>query len=77
MNDFMFQGSVQNAKLSSMLIYSQYQNVCDEISGKIFQEKNFSKDWDSIYVHPSELDNGMSKKGMRKITTPNACDGIT
>lgn len=66
----MFQGSVQNAKLSSMLIYSQYQNVCDEISGKIFQEKNFSKDWDSIYVHPSELDNGMSKKGMRKITTP-------
>ena len=70
MNDFMFQGSVQNAKLSSMLIYSQYQNVRDEISGKIFQEKNFSKDWDSIYVHPSELDNGMSKKGMRKITTP-------
>ena len=66
----MFQGSVQNAKLSSMLIYSQYQNVRDEISGKIFQEKNFSKDWDSIYVHPSELDNGMSKKGMRKITTP-------
>lgn len=70
MNDFMFQGSVQNAKLSSMLIYSQYQNVRDEISGKIFQEKNFSKDWDSIYVHPSELDNGMSKKGMRKITAP-------
>lgn len=66
----MFQGSVQNAKLSSMLIYSQYQNVRDEISGKIFQEKNFSKDWDSIYVHPSELDNGMSKKGMRKITAP-------
>lgn len=70
MNDFMFQGSVQNAKLSSMLIYSQYQNVRDEISGKIFQEKNFSKDWNSIYVHPSELDNGMSKKGMRKITAP-------
>lgn len=66
----MFQGSVQNAKLSSMLIYSQYQNVRDEISGKIFQEKNFSKDRDSIYVHPSELDNGMSKKGMRKITAP-------
>ena len=70
MNDFMSQGGVQNAKLSSMLMYSQCQNVRDEISGKIFQEKDFSKDWDSIYVYPSDLDNGISKKGMRKITAP-------
>lgn len=66
----MSQGGVQNAKLSSMLMYSQCQNVRDEISGKIFQEKDFSKDWDSIYVYPSDLDNGISKKGMRKITAP-------
>ena len=70
MNDFISQGGVQNVKLSSMLIYSQCQNVRDEISGKIFQEKDFSKDWDSIYVYPSDLDNGISKKGMRKITAP-------
>lgn len=70
MNDFISQGDVQDVKLSSMLIYSQCQNVRDEISGKIFQEKDFSKDWDSIYVYPSDLDNGISKKGMRKITAP-------
>lgn len=70
MNDFISQGDVQDVKLSSMLIYSQCPNVRDEISGKIFQEKDFSKDWDSIYVYPSDLDNGISKKGMRKITAP-------
>ena len=70
MNDFISQGGVQDVKLSSMLIDSQCQIVRDEISGKIFHEKDFSKGWDSIYVHPSDLDDGMSKRGMRKITTP-------
>lgn len=60
----------QNLKLSSLLSTSQCEYVNDEISGRIFQEKNFAKDWDSIYVHPSDLDYGVSKKGMRKISFP-------
>lgn len=72
MTDFISQDGlqVQNTKASSVLLSTQYQNVRDEVSGRIFQEKDFAKDWDSIYVHPSDLDHGTSKKGMRKITSP-------
>lgn len=72
MTDFISQDGlqVQNTKVSSVLLSTQYQNVHNEISGRIFQEKDFAKDWDSIYVHPSDLDYGTSKKGMRKITSP-------
>lgn len=72
MTDFTSQDrtQVQDIKLSSVLVYSQFQNVRDEIYGRVFQDKNFAKNWDSIYVHPSELEYGMSKKGMRKITEP-------
>lgn len=72
MNSFIAQDKLQkeNTKISSMLLPAQYQTICDKISGRIFQEKNFAKDWDSIYVHPADLDYGMSEKGMRKIISP-------
>lgn len=60
----------QNLKLSSLLSTGQYEYVNDEISGRIFQEKDFAKDWNSIYINPSDLDFGISKKGMRKISSP-------
>lgn len=39
-----------------------------ETEGKVFQEKDFAKDWESVYVHPKELENATVSKGMRKIT---------
>ena len=71
MTDFISQDGlqVQNIKVSSVLLSTKYQDVRDEVFGRIFQEKDFAKDWDSIYVHPSDLDNGTSTKGMRKITS--------
>lgn len=74
MTDFISQDGlqVQNTKVASVLLSAQYQDVRDEVSGRIFQEKNFAKDWDSIYVYPSDLDYRTSPKGMRmrKITSP-------
>lgn len=62
---------VQNTEFSSVLLPAQYQHVCGEISGRIFQEKNFAEDWDSVWVHPSDLDYGTAQKFMRKITSPS------
>lgn len=31
----------------------------DETKGKVFTADNFAKDWDSIYVTPSELSDGI------------------
>lgn len=45
--------------------------VKDVTSGKIFSEEYFAKDWNSIYVKPSDLPNGTVDKGMRKITQPS------
>ena len=73
MTDFISQDGlqVQNTKFSSVLLPVQYQHVCDEISGRIFQEKDFAEDWDSVWVHPSDLDYGTAQKFMRKITSPS------
>lgn len=72
MTDFLSQDAlqVQNTKFSSMLLKNEYLNVPNEVQGRIFQETDFAKDWDSIYVHPSDLEYGKSEKGMRKLTTP-------
>lgn len=72
MTDFLSHDTlqIQNTKFSSMLLKNEYLNVPDEVQGRIFQETDFAKDWDSIYVHPSDLEYGRSEKGMRKLTTP-------
>ena len=41
MTDFISQDRVQGAKLSSMLMDSEYEKV-KEATGKIFQEKDFA-----------------------------------
>lgn len=45
--------------------------VKEVTSGKIFSEEYFAKDWNSIYVKPSDLPNGTVDRGMRKITQPS------
>ena len=44
--------------------------VKEPTSGRIFDEKHFAKDWDSIYVQPSALSYGEVAVGMRKFTKP-------
>lgn len=72
MVDFISQNRVpkRDSSFLSMLMGSKCQEVQGGIYGRIFTEKNFAKDWNSIYVHPSELDYGISEKGMRKIVSP-------
>ena len=39
-----------------------------ETKGKVFTADNFAKDWDSIYVIPSELSDGVvNNKTFRKV----------
>lgn len=38
--------------------------------GKVFDESNFSQDWDGIYIKPSALPMGNVTIGMRKLTKP-------
>lgn len=61
---------MKNVQLSSALKNAKFQEVKVETLGRIFEDKKFAKDWDSIYVNPSELDYGVAKKGMRKIVSP-------
>lgn len=72
MVDFISQNRVpkRDSSFLSMLMGSKCQEVQGGIYGRIFTEKNFAKDWNSIYVHPSELDYGISENGMRKIVSP-------
>lgn len=44
--------------------------VNESTTGRIFEEKYFAKDWDSIYVNPMDLPTGIVNKGMRIITQP-------
>lgn len=49
---------------------SRYEVLKEEAQGRIFQERNFAKEWESIFVSPTELEEGLAHKGMRKITNP-------
>ena len=49
---------------------SRYEVLKEETQGRIFLERNFAKGWESIFVSPTELEEGLAHKGMRKITNP-------
>lgn len=65
-----FDGQKQTLSLSKLLDSSDVETVRVATQGRIFSEKNFAKDWNSIDVKPSDLDCSIVEKGMRKITKP-------
>lgn len=61
---------VQNFSFSSVLMQVKYENATNDTQGRIFQDKNFAHDWESVDVYPTVLDIDNVKNGMRKITEP-------
>jgi hypothetical protein len=62
--------AAQSTKVSNILLYAHVEQVKEPEVGYIFSAQNFAKDWDSIYVRPSQLQLGEAKEGMRKLTSP-------
>lgn len=62
--------AAQSTKVSNILLYAHAEQVKEPEVGYIFSAQNFAKDWDSIYVRPSQLQLGEAKEGMRKLTSP-------
>ena len=72
MTDLNSQNMIQErtVNFSSVFVPNSYYIMREESYGRIFQNENFATNWDSIYVCPSELEYGIVKRGMRKVTEP-------
>lgn len=64
MADFISESGAQ------MQSVSHEETVKEVTEGNVFQEKNFAKDWNSIYVSPMDLDVRKVEKRMHKVTEP-------
>lgn len=60
----------QSTDISKVLLTSKWERVTAPTKGYVFTEDNFAKDWDSIYVQPSQLSYQAADKPMRKLSAP-------
>lgn len=60
----------ENKKFSSVLNLVDAEEVSNECEGRIFSERDYAKDWDSVYVIQPMLELGTVTKEMRKVTEP-------
>lgn len=62
--------AAQSLNIANVLLSAKWEEVKDDVRGKIFTSDHFADDWDTIYVNPSSLKEAMVKKSMRKLTSP-------
>ncbi len=60
----------QSLNIANVLLSAKWEDVKDDVRGKVFTSDHFAAGWDTIYVNPSSLREAMVKKGMRKLTSP-------
>lgn len=62
--------AVQSLNIANVLLTAKWEEVKDEVTGKIFTPDHFATGWDTIYVNPTSLREVIVKRGMRKLTSP-------
>lgn len=62
--------AAQSHNIANVLLSAKWEDVKDDVRGKVFTSDHFAAGWDTIYVNPSSLREAMVKKGMRKLTSP-------
>lgn len=62
--------TIQSIDILKVLLTSKWERVTEPTKGYTFTEGDFAKDWDSIYVQPSQLSYQTVDKPMRKLSTP-------